>query len=177
MSQKTLSRWLKFIISLVAACTIAVYSFFVCMIIWLSLLLWDSLPANKNFSSLFLDFLIEDKFIFIWPILILTTAIPIFIALIFAWKAATDIGKDKLYSTKNAKRLRNIAILSAIDVTWFFAANIVLLLFNFNHPSIVILSFFIVLLGTVISAVFSTLSHFTQKAAQKIQVSSTADII
>lgn len=176
MSQKNLSLWLKFIITLVGACAIAVYSFFVRITVGLSLLLWDDLSDVKSFGELLLNFGSESKLIFIWPLLILTTAIPIFIAIIFAWKAAADIGKDKLYSIKNAKRLRNIAILSAIDVTWFFAANIVLLIFNFNHPSIVILSFFIVMLGAVISVAFSILSHFTQKSAEKIQAqSSTAD--
>lgn len=149
MSEKSLSRWLKFIILLTSVCSAVVYFLFIPIIG--HAILYDYPEMSSRFWP--------------WLIFIWTTAIPFYTALVFAWQLALNIGKGKPFCIKNAKKLSAVAILSAADVTYFFAGNILLLLFNLSHPGMILAALLIVAVGVVISVAASILSHLIKTAA------------
>ncbi len=100
-----------------------------------------------------------------WLIFILSAAIPCFAALPFAWNIATQIKKDNSFSITNAKSLKAVSILAAADSVYFLIGNIVLWLFSYSHPSIVLLSLFAVFAGISIAVISASLSHLVLKAA------------
>lgn len=150
MKQKSLSKWLKFIIIGIGICAIFVYGVIVPM-------LGQELASANNG---------EFEYCF-WPwfIFILITAIPCFAALYFAWRISDNIGEDRSFSYENSKFLKYISILAAGDAGFFFAGNIVFLFLNMNHPGIVLFSQLIVFVGIAISVAAAALSHLVMKAA------------
>ena len=149
MKQTSLSKWLKIIIIGCGICGLLIYALVMPSI-------GQTLASeNPKISSYFWPWLI-----FIW-----VTGIPCYIALFFAWKIAANIGVDKSFSLSNAKLLKWISILAAGDAAFFFLGNIVFLLLNMNHPSIVLLSLIIVFAGVAISVAAAALSHLVMKAA------------
>ena len=58
-----------------------------------------------------------------------------------------------------------ISIFAAADAVWLFAGNFILLFLNMNHPSVVLFSMVIVLVGAAISVAAACLSHLIVKAA------------
>lgn len=88
-----------------------------------------------------------------------------YVVLVFAWKIAGNIRKNRSFSMENAKSLKWIAVLAAADTGFFFVMNIVYLFLNMNHPGIVLASLGVLVIGIAISAVSATLSHLVRKAA------------
>lgn len=150
MKQNTLSKWLKLILIGVGICGIIIYAAVIPM---LAEAMVQKYPEFRHCQ---------------WPWLILVwiTAIPCYSALFLAWKIAVQIGADHSFSIENAKFLKWISILAAGDSAFFFIGNILYLLLNMNHPSIVLLSFLIVFFGLAISVASAALSHLVQKAAE-----------
>lgn len=100
-----------------------------------------------------------------WLILIWITAVPCFLVLVLAWRVALNIGHDRSFSASNAVLLKWVSVLAAADAAIFFVGNLVYLLLNMNHPSIVLLSFFIEFFGVAVSVSAAALSHLVMKAA------------
>jgi hypothetical protein len=100
-----------------------------------------------------------------WLILIWVTAVPCYVVLAFGWKISKSIRNDHSFSTENTNLLKWVAVLAAADTGFFFAVNIIFLLFNMNHPGIVLMSLIVLVIGIAISAVSATLSHLVKKAA------------
>ena len=149
MKQTSLSKWLKIILIGCGICGLLIYALVMPSI-------GQTLASeNPEMSSYFWPWLI-----FIW-----VTGIPCYIALFFAWKIAANIGGDKSFSLSNAKLLKWISSLAAGDAAFFFLGNIVFLLLNMNHPSIVLLSLIIEFAGVAISVAAAALSHLVMKAA------------
>ena len=149
MKQTSLSKWLKIIIIGCSICGLLIYALVMPSI-------GQTLASeNPEMNSYFWPWII-----FIWA-----TGIPCYIALFFAWKIAANIGVDKSFSLSNAKLLKWISILAAGDAAFFFLGNIVFLLLNMNHPSVVLLSLIIEFAGAAISVAAATLSHLVMKAA------------
>ncbi len=149
MEQKTLSKWLKWIIIGIAVCGVVVYAAVVPMLG--QTIVWE----NPECANYYIPWLI-----FLWM-----TAIPCYIALIFGWKIATNIGQDRSFSEYNAKMLKWISGLAIGDAVFFFAGNIVLLFLNMNHPGIVLGSLIVVFAGVAIAVAAAALSHLVKKAA------------
>lgn len=149
MKQDTLSKWLKMIIAGVGVCGLIIYAAVVPM---LAEAVGDRYP---EFSGCQLP----------WLILIWVTAIPCYLALILAWKIAANIGADRSFSIENAKLLKWISVLAAGDSAFFFVGNLLYLLLNMNHPSIVLLSLLVEFFGAAISVAAAALSHLVRKAA------------
>ena len=61
--------------------------------------------------------------------------------------------------------MKNISVLAATDSAFFFVGNIVYWLIGFNHPSILLASFFVVFIGVSFSVAAAVLSHLIYKAA------------
>lgn len=149
LEQKVLSKWLKIIIIGVGVCGLVIYAF---VIPYLGTELKTWYP---EFSHRFWPWLI-----FIWA-----TGVPCYVVLIFGWKIASNIGRDKSFSQENAKFLKWISGLGAADTGLFFVGNVAFLFLNMSHPSVVLASFFIVFAGVAVSVASAVLSHLVKKAA------------
>lgn len=149
MEQKTLSKWLKWIIIGMAVCGAVVYAAAVPM------LGQEIVLSNPDCANYYMPWLI-----FLWM-----TAIPCYIALLFGWKIAANIGRDRSFSEDNAKLLKWISGLAIGDAAFFFVGNIILLCLNMNHPGIVLASLVIVFAGVAIAVAAAALSHLVKKAA------------
>ena len=149
MEQKSLARWLKFIIIGVAICGALIYF---CIIPECGRTMVNAYP---EFSFRYWPWLI-----FLW-----ITAIPCYGVLIFGWQIATNIGKDKSFSMGNAKALKWISWLAIVDTIFFFVINVVYLFLDLSHPGVVLLSLIVVFAGVAVSVAAAALSHLVQKAA------------
>ena len=148
MEQKHLSKWLKLILIGVAICGLVVYALVVPM-------------CGISLCSLYPEY--SNRF-WPWLIFIWISGIPCFLVLYYAWRISTNIGNNLSFTDQNASLLKSISVLSALDAGFFFVGNIVLLLLNMSHPSVVIVSFVIVFVGVAVSVASAVLSHLVQKA-------------
>lgn len=149
MGQKTLSMWLKMIIIGVGLCGVVVY-----------------LAVVPAFAEYVREGYPEFAFsILPWKFLIWCSGIPCFMVLFFAWGIASNIGIDRSFSEENAKKLRVIAILAAVDALFFFVGNILYLFLGMNHPGIVLVSLVVVFIGVAVAVAAAALSHLVKKAA------------
>lgn len=149
MKLKTLSIWIKAVLLGFAVCGVGILGFAVPSI-------GQSLvSAYPEFASAYIP----------WTIFLWIAAVPCFVVLVLGWQIASNIARDNAFSSANAKLLRIIAILSAIDAVYFFIGNIVLWLLNMNHPGLVLMSLVVVFLGAAICVASFALSHLTSRAA------------
>ena len=150
MKQKSLSLWLKLIITGTGICGFFIYVFIIPM-------LGQAIAAAEKGAF---DYCYHPWLFFIWM-----TGIPCYAGLVFAWRIAGNIGTDNSFSTANARLLKWISILAAGDAAFFFVGNIVFLFLNMNHPGIVLLSLVVVFAGIAASVASAALSHLVMKAA------------
>lgn len=150
MKQKTLSKWVKCMIILVALCGLAVYIFIIPSCVQ------SVIYGYPEFGYCYYP----------WMILIWLTALPCYGVLFLGWKISTNIGENNSFCPENARYLKWISLLAAGDVGFFFIMNIVYLFLNMNHPGIVLASLIIVLIGIAIAVVAAVVSHLVMKAAE-----------
>lgn len=100
-----------------------------------------------------------------WLILFWITAIPCYTALVLLWKIIKSIDTDELFRKVNADRFRMVARLAFADVVIFMAANVLFLFLNFNHPSILIASAFVCIVGVAFGICMKAMAGFFDKAA------------
>lgn len=149
MEQKALSKWLKVILIGVGLCGLVVYFF-----IFPSY--GDSLVYSyPEFSNRYWPWLI-----FLW-----VSGIPCYAVLVFGWKIASNIGKDKSFSDDNARFLKWISWLAAGDSIFFFVGNVVLVFANMSHPAVALFSLLVIFAGVAVTVASAALSHLVQKAA------------
>ena len=149
MKQASLSKWLKFILIGVGICGLIVYALI------LPVLGLNVTAAYPEWSYCFWPWLI-----FLW-----VTGIPCYIALIFGWKIAGNIGADRSFSGDNATLLKWISELAAGDAAFFFLGNLVFFFLGMNHPGVVLASMLIVFAGVAVCVAAAALSHLVRKAA------------
>jgi len=149
MKQVALSIWLKFIIIGVGICGLIVYGMVIPM-------LGQAIAVYEQGAF---DYCYWPWLVFIW-----ITAIPCYLVLVFAWKIASNIGRDKSFTAANAKYLKWISVLAVADATFFFVGNIVYLFLNMNHPGIVLFSLLVVFAGVAVAIASAALSHLVLKA-------------
>ena len=148
MNQKTLSRWLKCILAVVSLCGLIV-----CIVV---------IPIfGEHLRTLYPEF--SNRF-FPWLIFLWTSSIPCFTVLVFAWRMATNIGKDRFFSDQNARLFKWTSILSVVDAGFFFVGNVLLLLLDMNHPSVVFASLVIAFVGVAVAVVSAILFNLVKKA-------------
>ena len=148
MKQNEFAKWLKFIII-----TKAIIGLFFCFLI-VPGLGSDIASANPEFSYMFMPSLM-----FIW-----ITAIPFYLALWKSWCICCEISQDNSFSEKNAKALKYISRLALVECILYLFAMVVLLFLNLLHPSILLISLFIIFVGISVGIVSAVLSHLVQKA-------------
>ncbi len=150
MSQIKLARWIKIVLTGLGICGLLLYG-----------------GVIPSLGQSFVDMYPELSGNYVpWLVFLLLTAIPCYLFLIFGWKIATNIGKDRSFCMDNARYLQTIAHLAAIDSGFFFVGNIVLWLADKSHPGVVLASLLVVFLGVAISVAAAALSHLVEKAAQ-----------
>ncbi len=149
MEQKTLSKWLKCILIGVGICGLIVFAAVIPM-------------YGISVRTMYPEF--SNRF---WPWLVFLwiSGLPCFVALAMAWKIAANIGADRSFSEQNALMLRRISELAIGDAGFFFAGNILLLMLNMSHPSVVIASAGIAFAGVAAAVVCAVMSHLVKKAA------------
>lgn len=150
MNQKSLSKWLKAIIGGMAICGALIYLYII------PILGRDLVDARPEYTSWY----------FPWLAVVLVSAIPCYWGLYFGWKISTEIGKDNSFSMENAEYLKNISILAALDSLYFFAANVVFMVINMNHPGVFLISLIVVFIGVAVTVAAASLSHLVRKAAE-----------
>ena len=89
-----------------------------------------------------------------WLIFMELMVIPDYAVLVYAWKISDLIGRDKAFSSINAKRFRQVSLLALATTVYFFAGNTVFFLLNMNHPAVYLVSFVLTFIGD--SIVFIT---------------------
>ncbi|MCD7888593.1 MAG: DUF2975 domain-containing protein [Oscillospiraceae bacterium] len=149
MDLKVLVRWLRAVIIGVGVCGLVAYGV-VCPVCGLKIV-----EDHPDVSGWFVP----------WLVFILITAIPCYIVLVYCWKIVSNIAAGKAFSYDNAKYFSVMSYLALGDIAFFFVGNVVLLLANMNHPSVIVASLLIVFVGIAVAVVFATLSHLVRKAA------------
>lgn len=149
MSQKSLSTWIRAAIIGLAIVGIFVYA-----------VLIPSYGASlaseyPEFSNRYLP----------WMIFLAISALPCYGVLICGWLIAGNIRKDRSFSESNARFLKWIALLVAVDSVYFFIGNIALLFLNMSHPGVVLASLAVIIIGAAITIAAAGLSHLVKKAA------------
>ena len=152
MRQKTLARWLKFVIVGVGVCGLVIYLLVVPM-------LGRTVAAAEEglFEHLYWP----------WLVLIWVTGLPCYAALAFGWSIASNIGQDRSFSVENARLLKWISGLAAGDAAFFFLGNVIYLLLGWSHPGVTLLCLVVVFLGVAVSVTAAALSHLVMKTALK----------
>ena len=149
MEQKTLSKWLKLILLGMGICGLAVYLMVVPSF-------GDSLCSQyPEFTGRYWPWLI-----FIW-----VSGIPCYAVLVLGWRIAANIGRDASFSLENARFLRSIAVLAALDAAYVFLGNLAMLFLDMSHPGVVLLSLLVVFAGAAVAVAAGALSHLVRKAA------------
>ena len=150
MKQKTLSNYLKIIIIGVALCGFAFY-------------FWVLPSYGQSIVYQYPEFAYR-----YWPWLIFlwVTGIPCYAVLVFCWRIAGNIGKDRSFSFENAGYFKWISWLAAGDTIFFFVVNIIYLFLDLSHPGVVLLSLLVVFAGVSVAVGSAVLSHLVEKAAR-----------
>ena len=149
MEQKALAKWLKLVLLGTGLCGLAVYL--------------GVIPGyGLSLRSLYPEF--SDRF-WPWLLFIWVSGVPCYAALVLGWRIAGNIGRDASLSMANARCLRSISLLAALDAAYFFLGNLVLLFLNMSHPGVVLLSLLVVFAGAAVAVAAAALSHLERKAA------------
>lgn len=149
MEIRKLSKFLKFILTGLFVLGLIFYIFI------LPLIGKTIVEVNPELSNWYLP----------WLIFLSLTSIPILLGLFYSAKISKNISYDLAFTEENSKYLKYISRLALIDSVFFFLGNIVILLLNMNHPSVLILSILISFFGLSLYVIFSILSCFVSKSA------------
>lgn len=147
MNQRKLALWLRAICLGCALCGLALFGFF--------------LPR-------FLDYVaseVPDLPHRAWLIFLWVLAVPCYAVLWCIWRMADEIGQGNSYSMKNARLLRDIALLSGLDAALLLVGNVVFMLIGFSIPTLALVSAFVCFIGLALSVGAACLSHLVHSAA------------
>lgn len=146
MSEKTISKLLKFAILLMGAMCFCIH----CCVSLIALV-----SETPEVHAVRIPWLI-----FIW-----LTAVPMIPALIYSWKTASNIGKSILFQMDNAKNLHIIAASALADAIIVFGGGILFLFLSFSHPSLLLVKIAVAAMGFAIFAAAEGLSQLIKRAA------------
>ena len=150
MKLKKLSKLLKIILAGLFILSLILYIFVI------PLIGKTIVEANPELSNWYLP----------WLIFLSLTSIPVLVGLFYSAKISKNISYDLAFTEENAKYLKCISRLALIDSVFFALGNIVMFLFNMNHPSVLILSLLVSFFGLSLYVIFSILSYFISKSAE-----------
>jgi hypothetical protein len=149
MSSRTLGNLIR--VSVIAA---AICGLFLCLYVIPSWG-WSIIVTNPELSGWFWPWLI-----FAWLV-----ALPCFAILVFVWKVSGAVIRETVFTFQTAKWVKTGAVLLLSDVVLLFVGNILLLLFNINHPGILLLSVIGDIFAVALALLAAVLSRYLTKAA------------
>lgn len=150
MEQKSLSNWLKGAVVCLAVFGLLIFGI-VIPFYGLSLA-----GQNPEYAYCFWP----------WMTLIILVAVPCYASLVFGWRIAADIGRDRSFSEENARRMRWISNLAFGDVLLFICGNALLLFAGMSHPGVFLLSLLPDMFGIAVAVCAAALSHLIYKSAR-----------
>ena len=92
-------------------------------------------------------------------------AVPCCIALVCSWRIAGNIRRDRSFSEENARLLRRISTLAAVDSAYLFAVETIRFFFHADPLPMLVFCIAVSAFGVVLSVAFAALSHLVRKAA------------
>ncbi|MBQ8639919.1 MAG: DUF2975 domain-containing protein [Lachnospiraceae bacterium] len=101
-----------------------------------------------------------------WVIFLWITVIPCYAVLIWGWRIAVSVGRDRYFTAENAQLLKRIMAAAIGDTVFFILGNLVLYGWNMSHPGILILAVFISFAGACVAVVAGSLFCLVAKAAK-----------
>ena len=113
---------------------------------------WETAEMNPD-----LAYLKWPCLIFFWCALAVVAA-----ALVCAYQIFADIGRDKSFTAKNARRLRLISHLALTDTVAWLIGTVALAVLAPMHPMFLLA---VLVVGAAFTVAASALSHLTLKAA------------
>lgn len=100
-----------------------------------------------------------------WMILVMATAVPCYISLVFIWKLVSNFKKKQSFYSENAKLLKWIAKLAIGDSVFFLLGNLLMAILGIHHGPFFLLAMFLILVGTTIAVCTTILSGLFSRAA------------
>ena len=147
MNRLMLARRLRLILIGVALCGLLFY------LILLPAFLRECFPQEPHTVRIYLCFL-------------LPSSIPCYLVLVFGWGIVRNIRQDRSFSQENARLLRRISTLAAVDALYIFLGNPLLLLWGVGEWMFFLLALMIVFVGIAVSVAAAALSHLVLRAAE-----------
>lgn len=95
-----------------------------------------------------------------WLIFLWCTGIPCYGVLYEVWKVCENLYLSRFFEKENAQRMHRVSLMAKIDTIFLLIGNLVLLLFNINHVSIIILFVLVAFVGVFISTVAEIMSKY-----------------
>lgn len=92
--------------------------------------------------------------------------VPVYLALILAWRVFSAIGRDESFSMKNAKRLRGAAVLSLVEAAYLMGGLFWFGSWKANSPFSGLCFLGLILLGLSAAVVCYALAQLIRQAAQ-----------
>jgi len=96
---------------------------------------------------------------------LLIAVVPCFVILGIAWRVATAIKNEQMFTMQTARWIKVCAMLLLFDVGFFFIGNSVLLLLGMSHPVIFLVSLFVNIFGVLLVVISAAFSRYITKAA------------
>ncbi len=93
------------------------------------------------------------------------SVIPIAAALVLFWQICTEIGRDRSFCHKNARRLTGIGFCALADTAYCVVGTVTIFAITGGHPGVALLSMAAVVCGLAIALAAFLLSHLVLKAA------------
>lgn len=152
MNRLALARRLRLILIGIALCGLLFY------LILLPRLLAHILPPDRGIRTAHL-------------ILLWISAIPCYLVLGHGWRIVSNIAADRSFCRENARRLRAVSTLAAIDAAYIPLCDLILFLLGGTEGTMLILSVIIVFIGIAVSTAAAALSHLVLRAAELQELS------
>ncbi|MDR1669322.1 MAG: DUF2975 domain-containing protein [Oscillospiraceae bacterium] len=100
-----------------------------------------------------------------WLAFLWVSALPCFAILVYVWKCSDAIKNENVFRLRVARWVKHAAMLLFCDVVFFFLGNTVFWLIGLNHPSVLIASLLICVLGAALATAAAAVSRYITKAA------------
>ena len=149
MSSKTLCNLIRTAVIAVAVCGLATCGYF------LPKIGLNIANNNPEYAGFFIP----------WLIFLLIAVVPCFVILGIAWRVATAIKNEQMFTMQTARWIKVCAMLLLFDVGFFFIGNSVLLLLGMSHPVIFLVSLFVNIFGVLLVVISAAFSRYITKAA------------
>lgn len=99
-----------------------------------------------------------------WALFIFAASLPVFGVLIIIWRGGGAVARQEVFSMQSAGEIELAGKLLVLDAAFFFVGNIVLILFNMNHPGIVLIAVGVCILALAFGMICRVLGQHVRRA-------------